>query len=267
MPLRDATLLLAFAATCAAKEVTLFARQDAYVERQRPTWSYRTSILQVGKLDGVADAEYRAFLDFDLSAIAAAGSRVLSAKLRLHPLLATSEAQLSHHACLLEDTTWHADDLTWQTMPDKGCAQRASPCCGDVIGSWDPKPSKPAVIDITYYVKVALGSGANRLLAIELFAPVAASSREHYFVQYGSSRRGDASSRPELLLDVMRRRAPSRRSWRAGASTERRRARLPRSPSSRATRRAWPSSWVATPSKWGWSCIARASSWCSTRAS
>ena len=52
-----------------AKELILYTRQDVYVERQRPTWSYRTSILQVGKMDNAA-SEYRAFLGFDLSSVA-----------------------------------------------------------------------------------------------------------------------------------------------------------------------------------------------------
>ena len=41
-----------------AKELILYPQQDVYVERQRPTWSYRTSILQVGKMDN-AGSEYR----------------------------------------------------------------------------------------------------------------------------------------------------------------------------------------------------------------
>ena len=67
-----------------AKTLTLYPRQDVYVEKQRPTWSYRTSILQVGKTDS-PDSEYRAFLAFDLSTVAASHARVVSAKLRLHP--------------------------------------------------------------------------------------------------------------------------------------------------------------------------------------
>ena len=50
------------------KQLSIYPRQDVYVERQRPTWSYRTAILQVGKAQG--ESEYRSFLAFDLSGIA-----------------------------------------------------------------------------------------------------------------------------------------------------------------------------------------------------
>ena len=186
----------------AAKELVLYPRQDVYVEKQRPTWSYRTSILQVGKTDA-PDAEYRAFLAFDLSTVAGAHARVLSAKLRLHPLLASSNARLTHHACLLSDVTWRSDELTWENQPDAQCRDRSAPCCGNAIGSWQPRPSAPAEVELTYYVKAAIAPGADRLLALHLYAPTAASTREHYYVQYGSSRRSDAATRPELVLEVI----------------------------------------------------------------
>ena len=168
----------------AAKEVNLPTRQDVYVEKQRPLWSYRTSILQVGRAGSPA-AEYRTFLDFDLTSLAASGSKIIRAALVLHPLLAASGARLTHYACLLKDSSWHADELTWQNMPDAQCVDRAAqPCCGEVLGSWEPKPSKPVEVDITYWAKAALESGASKLLSIQLFAPTAASSREHYYVQY-----------------------------------------------------------------------------------
>ena len=67
----------------AAKEVNLPTRQDVYVEKQRPLWSYRTSILQVGRAGSPA-AEYRTFLDFDLTSLAASGSKIIRAALVLH---------------------------------------------------------------------------------------------------------------------------------------------------------------------------------------
>ena len=155
-----------------AKELVLYPRQDVYVEKQRPTWSYRTSILQVGKTDA-PDAEYRAFLAFDLSTVAGAHARVLSAKLRLHPLLASSNARLTHHACLLSDVTWRSDELTWENQPDAQCRDRSAPCCGNAIGSWQPRPSAPAEVELTYYVKAAIAPGADRLLALHLYAPTA----------------------------------------------------------------------------------------------
>ena len=189
----------------AAKEVNLPTRQDVYVEKQRPLWSYRTSILQVGRAGSPA-AEYRTFLDFDLTSLAASGSKIIRAALVLHPLLAASGARLTHYACLLKDSSWHADELTWQNMPDAQCVDRAAqPCCGEVLGSWEPKPSKPVEVDITYWAKAALESGASKLLSIQLFAPTAASSREHYYVQYGGSRRGDASTRPVLQMEIIAR--------------------------------------------------------------
>ena len=89
----------------AAKEVNLPTRQDVYVEKQRPLWSYRTSILQVGRAGSPA-AEYRTFLDFDLTSLAASGSKIIRAALVLHPLLAASGARLTHYACLLKDSSY-----------------------------------------------------------------------------------------------------------------------------------------------------------------
>ena len=66
-----------------------------------------------------------------------------------------------------------------------------------------PRPSQPSEVELTYYVKRAMGASADRLLALHLYAPTAASTREHYYVQYGLSRRADASTRPELVLDVI----------------------------------------------------------------
>ena len=149
-------------------------------------------------------AEYRTFLDFDLSSLAASGSKIIRAQLVLHPLLAASGARLTHYACLLKDAGWHADELTWQNMPDSQCGvDHAQPCCGEVVGSWEPKASKAVQVDVTYYAKQALERGGSKLMSMQLYAPTAASSREHYYVQYGGSRRGDASTRPELLLDVL----------------------------------------------------------------
>ena len=184
------------------KQLVLFPRQDVYVEKQRPTWSYRTSILQVGKTDS-PESEYRAFLAFDLSTVAGSHARVLSAQLRLHPLLASSNARLTHHACLLSDVTWRADELTWENQPDGQCRDRSAPCCGNAIGSWQPRPQTAAEVDVSYYVKAAVAPSADRLLALHLYAPTAASTREHFYVQYGSSRRSDAASRPELVLEVL----------------------------------------------------------------
>lgn len=201
-------LLSALAGVAVAKQVVIHPRQDVYVEKARPTWSYRTAILQVGKADG-EDAEYRAFLNFDLSGLAASGSRILSAKLRLHPLLASSNARLTHHACLLQDVTWRSDEVTWEAQPDGHCVDRSAPCCGGAVGSWQPRPSKTAEVELTYYVKRAIAPGGDQRLALHIFAPTAGSTRDHYYVQYGSSRRGDTSSRPELVLEVIASAAPA----------------------------------------------------------
>lgn len=155
----------------------------------------------MGKADG--SSEYRAFLAFDLASIAATGARILSAKLRLHPLLASSNARLTHHACILSDLTWRSDEVTWESQPDAHCVDRSAPCCGGAVGSWQPRPAQTAEVELTYYVRAALAPSAGQLLALHLYAPTAASTREHFYVQYGSSRRGDATTRPELALDII----------------------------------------------------------------
>ena len=144
-----------------AKQVIVHPRNDVYVEKARPTWSYRTAILQVGKADG-DDSEYRSFLGFDLSGLAQSGARILSAKLRLHPLLASSNARLTHHACLLQDVTWRSDEVTWEAQPDAHCVDRSAPCCGGAVGSWQPRPYQAAEVELTYYVQRALAPGGDQ---------------------------------------------------------------------------------------------------------
>ena len=168
-------LLLAFVASALGKELIVYPRHDVYVEKQRPSWSYRTSVLQVGKMDGPT-SEYRAFLGFDLSAVAASGSRIVSAKLRLHPLLASSNARLTHHACLLSDAAWHSDEVTWDNQPDAQCVDRSAPCCGNAVGSWEPRAARASEIELTYHVKAALDPEATKLLALHLYAPTSASA-------------------------------------------------------------------------------------------
>ena len=41
---------------------------------------------------------------------------------------------------------------------------------------------------------------SSHILSLALYAPTAASSREHYYAQYASSRSGDAGSHPRLVL-------------------------------------------------------------------
>ena len=185
-----------------AKELIVYPSQDVYVEKLRPSWSYRTSVLQVGRSDSPG-SEYRAFIKFDLSAVASSRARVMSARLRLHPLLSPPSARITHHACLLSDVLWQSDDVTWDGQPDRECRDRSAPCCGNAIGSWQPKQDTATQVELTYYVRQALSAAASQLLALHLYAPTTASSREHYYVQYGSSRRGDASRRPELILEVI----------------------------------------------------------------
>ena len=148
-------------------------------------------------------SEYRAFLGFDLSGLAQTGTRIVSARLRLHPVLAAADAHITHHACLLADSSWRSDDVTWQAQPDAGCVDGAAPCCGGAIGSWEPKPARPSEVELTFHAKAALARAADKRLSLHLYSPGSASSREHYYVQYGSSRRGDAASRPELVLDAV----------------------------------------------------------------
>ena len=63
-----------------AKQISIYPRQDTYVESQRPTWSYRTAVLQVGKSQDGSASEYRSFLAFDLSGVASSASYPTGAK-------------------------------------------------------------------------------------------------------------------------------------------------------------------------------------------
>ena len=93
-----------------AKQISIYPRQDVYVEQQRPTWSYRTAVLQVGKAQDGGDSEYRAFLGFDLTPLVSSGARIVSAKLRLHPLLASANALLGR---LDRAAAAHSDTVAW----------------------------------------------------------------------------------------------------------------------------------------------------------
>ena len=100
-----------------------------------------------------------------------------SATLHLQPILVHSEARLSHHVCALKDTTWRSDDIvrarsdllcdlfphpsllpapqSWLKMPDASCSHRATPCCGDDLGSWQLAPDKDVDVDVTFWVMQA----------------------------------------------------------------------------------------------------------------
>ena len=99
------------------KQVVLYPRQDVYVEKQRPTWSYRTSILQVGKTDS-PDSEYRAFLAFDLTTLAASHARDVS----IHSMRARA-ACTQLPPCIFSCLTTAAVILCLNT-----CRQNFSPC-------------------------------------------------------------------------------------------------------------------------------------------
>jgi len=186
-----------------AKIITVYPSSDVYVEAGAPTFSQLTSILQVGKMIGQAP-EYRAFVKFDLGTLSASGTKIVSAKLRLLPVRAAADTRLAHHACVLRETAWSASEVTWESMPDSQCSVTAAkPCCGDELGSFEPRLGKPAHVDVTYHARAALGAGGGRLLALELYPGLGANSKEDYFVQYGSSRRGDGATRPALVLDVV----------------------------------------------------------------
>ena len=70
----------------------------------------------------------------------------------------------------------------------------AKPCCGDELGTFEPRLGKPAFVDVTYHTRLALGDKGGDVAAVAawLDAGGGGASKEDYFVQYGSSRRGDA---------------------------------------------------------------------------
>ena len=72
--------------------------------------------------------------------------------------------------------TWRSDEVTWESQPDSHCVDRAAPCCGGAVGSWQPRPSQPSDVDLTFYVKAALAPKGSQLIALHLYAPTAAST-------------------------------------------------------------------------------------------
>ena len=125
------------------------------MEKQRPTWSYRTAVLQVGRSDtSDAAAEYRAFLAFDLASIAA-GPKILSQSLCCTLCWRPQRAADAPRVPADGRDVAIGRGLVG-SQPDAQCVDRAEPCCGGALGSWQPRASTPAEVELTYYVKQAL---------------------------------------------------------------------------------------------------------------
>jgi hypothetical protein len=121
-----------------------------------------------------------AFLRFDLSGVK---GKVREARVRLVPVRVGQP--LDNAAAFVRDNQWSETTLTWDTKPLSGPA----------FATWTAEAGKPVEFDVTRFVREALAG--DKMLSLRLFAPEMI--RGNSVVVYGS-RKGDAESRPQLLV-------------------------------------------------------------------
>jgi hypothetical protein len=130
--------------------------------------------------NSIPDYCWEAYLRFDLSGLRGA---VREARVRLVPVCVGRPFE--NAAAVVDDHGWGETSLTWDNKPASGPA----------FAHWTVRQGEVVELDVTQYVKEAMAG--DKMLSLRLFAPNY--ERGKSFVQYGS-RRGDAESRPQLLI-------------------------------------------------------------------
>jgi hypothetical protein len=141
------------------------------------------TVSQLMVKNSIADYTWDTYLRFDLSGVK---GNVSTASVRLVPLRVGQP--LDNAAALVSDNRWNETTITWNTKPFSGPA----------FARWQVQEGEPVEFDVTALVQAAL-AGEKRL-SLRIFAPDY--QRGSAYVQYGS-RRGDAESRPQLLLTIV----------------------------------------------------------------
>jgi hypothetical protein len=132
--------------------------------------------------NSIADYTWDSYLRFDLSGIK---GPVSQAVVRLVPVHVGHPMEIA--AAMVPDNLWGETTLTWNNKPPSG----------PPFARWLAEEGKATEIDVTRLVQVALAG--DKKLSLRLFAPER--KRGSAFVQYGS-RRGEAETRPQLLLTI-----------------------------------------------------------------
>jgi hypothetical protein len=133
--------------------------------------------------NSIPDYCWEAYLRFDLSGVK---GRVGEARVRLVPVFVGQP--IENAAAVVADNQWGETTLTWDRKPSSGGA----------FAHWTAEEGKAVELDVTPMVREALAG--DKMLSLRIFAP-------HYrrgkcYVEYGS-RKGDAESRPQLLVTTV----------------------------------------------------------------
>jgi hypothetical protein len=133
--------------------------------------------------NSIADYTWDTYLRFDLSGIK---GKVSEATVRLVPVYVGQP--IVNAVALVADNRWGETTITWDTKPPSEPA----------FARWTVQEGKAVEFDVTPQVQAALAG--DKKLSLRVFAPER--RRGSAFVEYGS-RRGDAESRPQLLVTVV----------------------------------------------------------------
>src|SRR5262249_3669669 len=133
--------------------------------------------------NSIPDYCWETYLRFDLSGIK---GRVSGARVRLFPVCVGQP--FMNAVAVVADNQWGEAALTWDTRPPSGPA----------FAQWTVRQGETVEFDVTPFVQEALVG--DKKLSLRLFAP--GFERGKSFVQYGS-RKGDAASRPQLLVTTV----------------------------------------------------------------
>jgi len=133
--------------------------------------------------NSVADYTWDTYLRFDLSGVK---GNVARATVRLVPVYVGQPIQIA--ASFVPDNQWGETTITWDNKPPAGPA----------FARWTTEARKVVEVDVTPLVQTALAG--DKKLSLRLFAPDR--KRGSSFAQFGS-RRGEAESRPQLLVTLV----------------------------------------------------------------
>jgi hypothetical protein len=133
--------------------------------------------------NSIPDYSCEGFLRFDLSGVKGKVSEAIVRLVPVHVGLPVENA-----AAVVADSQWRENTITWDTKPFSGGA----------FATWTPQERKPIEFDVSRLVQEALAG--DKMLSLRIFAP--RRKRGNSEVQYGS-RKGDAESRPQLLITTV----------------------------------------------------------------
>jgi hypothetical protein len=153
---------------------------DASVRGGQFAWRNFGTASRLVVKNSIADFCWESYLRFDLSGVK---GRVSEARVRLVPVFVGQP--IENAAAAVADNQWGETAITWDRKP----------ASGGPFALWTAEEGKAVELDVTGLVQEALAG--DKMLSLRIYAP-------HYkrgkcYVEYGS-RKGDAESRPQLLV-------------------------------------------------------------------